>query len=80
MLKTTISAVMIVTGLTCSTAAAQDDNSGPALYRRYCAQCHENPGTSTAPSRDSLGQRTPEAIEAQHNELVDHRQVAQEKP
>lgn len=62
MLKTTIWVVAIVTGLTCSTAVAQDDNTGPALYRRYCALCHENPGTSAAPSRESLGQRTPEAI------------------
>src|SRR5688572_13853133 len=61
-MKTTISLVILVTGLTCSTAAAQDDNSAPALYRRYCAQCHENTGTGAAPSRDSLGQRTPEAI------------------
>ena len=42
-----------------SVLLAQD---GAALYRRYCASCHESGAQTRAPSRDALRQLTPERI------------------
>ena len=36
----------------------------PAWYTDHCASCHDSPGTTRAPDRDAIRQRTPEAIYA----------------
>lgn len=41
-------------------AGAQTE--GAALFDRHCAMCHVGVDTGRAPSRDALGQRTPESI------------------
>jgi polyvinyl alcohol dehydrogenase (cytochrome) len=56
-----IAALCFSAGLSSALAYAQD---GAALYKSYCASCHEagTNGDSRAPGRDVLGQLTPEQI------------------
>jgi polyvinyl alcohol dehydrogenase (cytochrome) len=61
MVRVTALSSLILAAVTCSSAWAQESNDAPTLYSRYCALCHDD-SRSGAPSRESLLQRTPEAI------------------
>jgi polyvinyl alcohol dehydrogenase (cytochrome) len=58
-LKALVGILGAATGLFALPAYAQD---GGALFRTYCAICHEAGGNSQAPSRDVLGRMSPEQI------------------
>jgi polyvinyl alcohol dehydrogenase (cytochrome) len=52
--------LLVIAGLTTTVSLWAQD--GAALYRRYCASCHDASTQTRAPSRDALRQLTPERI------------------
>jgi polyvinyl alcohol dehydrogenase (cytochrome) len=57
-----VSIATIVIAGSCAVASAQAPD-GAAVYQKTCATCHANPAADTrAPSRETLGQFSPEAI------------------
>jgi polyvinyl alcohol dehydrogenase (cytochrome) len=58
-LRSWISSLCVSAGFLSVPVYAQD---GGALYRTYCATCHEAGGNSLAPSRDALSRMSPEQI------------------
>src|SRR5512141_1950550 len=43
-------------------ASAPPAPTGPAIYQKNCALCHEQSKATRAPDRDTMKQRSPEAI------------------
>jgi polyvinyl alcohol dehydrogenase (cytochrome) len=54
-----IGSLWVSAGLLSAPVYAQE---GGALFKTYCASCHEGAGNSQAPSRDVLGRMNPEQI------------------
>src|SRR2546421_5936766 len=58
-LRSRIGSLCALAGLLSAHAYAQE---GGALFKTYCATCHEAGGSSQAPSRDALSRMAPEQI------------------
>ncbi len=53
---------LLLAVLVCSAACAAQAPDGAALYKKYCAGCHDVPERSRAPDRAALKRLTPESI------------------
>jgi polyvinyl alcohol dehydrogenase (cytochrome) len=62
-----------------SSAAAQDASEGERLYKQHCARCHEG-SMPRLPSRETLRQWTPEAIDNSLSSFAMRRQGAALRP